>query len=117
MSDRLFVYKTPLHRISETAVILIFALGAAALWQALIPAISPSYIIVAAFVAGIVIVPRLGSHWAEKRGAPMLTRAERTRRYLAEIGPIASPLRVSAPMRFGTVAAQRRSGGRNLRRG
>jgi hypothetical protein len=112
MSDRLFVYKTPLHRISETAVILIVALSAAALWQALIPAISPSYIIVAVLAAGIVIVPRLGSRLAEKRGAPMLTRAERTRRYLAEIGPIASP-----PMRFGAMGGQRRSGGRNLRRG
>lgn len=91
-------------------IIVALAFGAAALWQETVPDISPSYIIVVGLLLGFVLVPRFGNLWAARRGAPMLTREERTRRYLGEFGPIPMP-----PLR--TMDGQRRTGGRSLRRG
>ena len=87
----------------------------AALWQKAYPDISVSYIIVATLALGFALVPRYGALLAERRGAPMMTRDERTRRYLGELGPIGlSSGRASG---YATLAGtQRRSGGRNLRR-
>ena len=114
MSDRLFVYKSPLHRISETALVLAVAFGMAALWQEAYPDISVSYIVVATLALGFALVPRYGAQLAERRGAPMMTRDERTRRYLGELGPIGLSGRASG---YATLtSAQRRTGGRNLRR-
>jgi hypothetical protein len=110
MSDRLYVYKTPLHRISETAIILILAFGVAAAWQEAVPEISSSYLIIAALLLGFALVPRYGSRLAERLGGPMMTRDERTRRYLSEFGPI------GAQIRGGEAGPQRRTGGRSLRR-
>jgi hypothetical protein len=115
MSDRLYVYKTQLHRITETAIVLILAFAAAALWQEALPDISVSYIIIAMLVLGFALVPRLGGALAERRGAPMMTRDERSRRYLSEFGPIGLSGRAGyAPV--ASTASQRRSGGRSLRR-
>jgi hypothetical protein len=105
MSERLVVYKTPLYRILETALILFITVGLAALWHSFVPAFSASYVLVMALVFGFALVPRLGSRLAQRRGAPMMTREERTRRYLSELGPI------------GLTGTPRRSAGRNLRRG
>jgi|GEM_PF-6445083 hypothetical protein len=116
MSDRLYVYKTPLHRITETAIVLIFAFGTAVLWQAAFPEISSSYLVVAALVLGFTLVPRYGSLLAERRGAPMMTRDARTRRYLSEFGPIGMPISGRFHAAFGSTVPQRRSGGRSLRR-
>jgi hypothetical protein len=116
MSDRLYVYKTPLHRITETAIILILAFGSAALWQETVPDISSSYLIVAALLLGFALVPRYGSRLAERFGAPMMTRDERTRRYLGEFGPIGVQARTGGEAGFGTAGPQRRTGGRSLRR-
>jgi hypothetical protein len=115
MSDRLYVYKTPLHRISETAIVLIFAFAAAMLWQEAVPDISVSYIIIASLVLGFALVSWLGGTLAERRGGPMMTRDERSRRYLSEFGPIGMTGRAGS---YAPVAstAQRRSGGRSLRR-
>jgi hypothetical protein len=89
MADRLLVaYKSPLQRIIETALVLAGTFGLAALWQALLPHSSPSYIIVASLFIGFAVLPRLGSRWAERHGAAMMTREERNRRYLMEMGPI-----------------------------
>ena len=111
MSDRLYVYKTPLLRITETAIVMILAFAAAALWQEAVPDISVSYVIIAMLVLGFVLVPRLGGALAEHFGAPMMPGDERSRRYLSEIGPIG---RSYAPI--ASSAGQRRSGGRSLRR-
>ena len=116
MSDRLFVYKTPLHRISETAIVLIFAFAAAALWQEAVPAISVSYIIIASLVLGFALVPRLGGVLAERLGAPMMTREERSRRYLSEFGPLGMPGRAGGYAPVASTAGQRRTGGCSLRR-
>jgi hypothetical protein len=116
MSDRLFVYKTPLHRITETVVVLVLAFGAAALWQETVPDISPSYIIVAALLLGFALVSRYGTLLAQRRGAPMLTRDERTRRYLGEFGPVGLQARANDFSGLGTPLPRRRTGGRNLRR-
>ncbi|MEI9986280.1 MAG: hypothetical protein WDN69_25795 [Aliidongia sp.] len=116
MSDRLYVYKTPLHRILETAIVLIFAFAMAAAWQEAIPDISASYVIVAALLLGFVLVPRFGSALAERRGAPMMTRDERSRRYLSEFGPIGTPSRAGSYATLSGSGGQRRSGGRSLRR-
>jgi hypothetical protein len=110
MSDRLYVYKSPFYRITETALVLIFAFGMAAIWQETVPDMSPSYVIIAALLLGFALVPRLGTILAERRGAPMMTRDERTRRYLNEFGPI------GAQSRAGGASPQRRTGGRSLRR-
>jgi hypothetical protein len=117
MSDRLYVYKTPLSRITETAIILIFAFGMAALWQEAIPDISSSYIIIASLLLGFALVPRFGSRLAQRRGAPMMTRDERTRRYLSEFGPIGAQSRAGSYAALSASGAQRRTGGRSLRRG
>jgi hypothetical protein len=108
MSDRLYVYKSPLHRILEIAIILLLTIGLAACWQVLFPAISSSYLIVALFIGGFALVPRLGDQIARRRGAPMMSRAERSRRYLSELGPVGS--------RPAYSGGQRRTGGRSLRR-
>lgn len=117
MSDRLFVYKSPLHRITETAIILIFAFGMAALWQEAVPDISSSYIVIATLLLGFALVPYCGSRLARRRGAPMLTREARSRRYLSEFGPSFLPARGGFFAAFGSSGPQRRGGGRNLRRG
>jgi hypothetical protein len=116
MSDRLYVYKTPLHRIAETAIVLILAFAAAMLWQEAMPDISVSYIIIAMLVLGFALVPRLGGTLAERFGAPMMSRDERTRRYLSEFGPIGMTGRASGYAPVASPAGQRRSGGRSLRR-
>jgi hypothetical protein len=113
MSDRLYVYKTPLLRITESAIVLILAFAAAALWQEAMPEISVSYVIVAMLVLGFALVPRLGGALAERLGAPMMTRDERTRRYLSEFGPIGRP---GSYAPIASPSGQRRSGGRSLRR-
>ena len=115
MSDRLYVYKTPLLRITETAIVLILAFAAAALWQEAMPDISVSYVVIAMLVLGYALVPRLGGTLAERLGAPMMTRDERTRRYLSEFGPIGMTGRAGG---YAPIAStdQRRSGGRSLRR-
>ncbi len=114
MSDRLYIYKTPLHRILETATILLATIGLAACWQILLPAISSSYFVVALLILGFTLVPRLGNRLAQRRGAPMMTRAERTRRYLSELGPIGMAGRTGALAAYS--GSQRRGGGRSLRR-
>jgi len=116
MSDRLYVYKNPLHRITETAIILILAFGVAALWQEAVPDISPSYLIIAVLLLGFALVPRLGNRLAARFGAPMMTRDERSRRYLSEFGPIGVQIRSGGDARFGSTGPQRRTGGRSLRR-
>ena len=116
MSDRLYVYKKPLHRITETAIVLILAFVAAALWQEVLPDISVSYIIVATLVVGFTLVPRSGSLLAERMGAPMMTRDERSRRYLSEFGPIGMAGRDGTYVTAASPGAQRRTGGRSLRR-
>ncbi|HVJ54388.1 MAG TPA: hypothetical protein VM689_18130 [Aliidongia sp.] len=113
MSDRLYVYKTPLSRILEIALILLITIGFALLWQMALPAISSSYLVVALLIFGFTLVPRLGDRLAQRRGAPMMTRAERTRRYLSELGPIGMARSDSYPA---FSSGQRRGGGRSLRR-
>ena len=89
MSDRrCVVYKTPLQRAAETVTILTLALAAASLWQPLVPTVSTSYIILATLILGILTVPAIGSRLARRRGAAVMSREERTRRYLSELGPI-----------------------------
>jgi hypothetical protein len=89
MPDRRWVvYKTTLQRFIETSIVLLLALASASVWQAEIPEISPSYIVLAALLVGFAVVPVLGARIAELRGAPMMSREERTRRYLSELGPI-----------------------------
>ncbi len=89
MSDRQrVVYKTPLHRFLEISLVLVLTFGLAYLWHDLVPDISTSYPIVAFLVLGFATVPALGTQLAIRRGAPLITREERTRRYLAEIGPM-----------------------------
>jgi hypothetical protein len=91
MADRLLVpFKSSYLRIFETLVVLAATFGLAAASQWLFPALSPSYVIVAGLIVGFTIVPRLGDRWAIRQGAPMMTRQERTRRYLSELGPIGS---------------------------
>jgi hypothetical protein len=114
MSDRLYVYKTPLHRILEIAIILLMTIGLAAGWQGLFPAISSSYLIVALLIGGFALIPRLGNRLAQWRGAPMLSRAERTRRYLSELGPAGMIGRSTGYPAYS--GGQRRAGGRSLRR-
>jgi hypothetical protein len=89
MADRLLVvYKSPLQRIIETVLVLAGVFASAALWQQVLPTISCSYIIVLTLFAGFALVVRLGSAWAIRRGNDMMTREERNRRYLSEIGPL-----------------------------
>ncbi len=114
MSDRLYAYKTPLHRILEIATILLVTMGLATCWQVLLPTIPSSYLIVALLILGFMVVPRLGERLAQWRGAAMLTRAERSRRYLSELGPIGMVARPNAYPAYS--ASQRRGGGRSLRR-
>jgi hypothetical protein len=116
MSDRRVVYKTPLHRISETALVLLVTIGLAVLWHGLWPSVTPSYMIVLSFIAGSATVSTLGSRVALRRGAATMTRQERTQRYLSELGPIGARHRASGLPSFGPAAA-RRSSGRSLRRG
>ena len=86
----------------------------AALWQEAYPDISVSYILIATLALGFLLVPRYGAYLAERRGAPMMTRDERTRRYLGEIGPIGLSGRARGYATF--TGTQRRTGGRSLRR-
>ncbi len=89
MSDRQrVVYKTPLHRFFEFSLFLVLTFGVAYLCHILSPDISASYPIVASLVLGFAAVPAIGTQIALHRGAPTMTREERTRRYLGEIGPM-----------------------------
>jgi hypothetical protein len=82
------VYKTPAQRFLEFLLIFSAGLAAAVVWRQFIPDISPSYIVVVTLALGWAIVPFLGTAYATYRGAPEMTREERTRRYLDEIRPI-----------------------------
>ena len=92
MADRLLVpYKSSYLRIFETLVVLTLTFGLAEMARRLFPNLPVSYVIIAGLVIGYSLVPRLGDRWAIRRGAPMMPRSERTRRYLSELGPIGSP--------------------------
>ncbi len=92
MADRLLVpYKSSSLRILETLVVLAVAFGLAEASRCLFPSLSVSYIVIVSLVLGFGIVPRLGDRWAVRRGAPLMSRGERTRRYLSELGPIGTP--------------------------
>jgi hypothetical protein len=113
MSDRhRVVYKTPLHRFFEIALVLILTLGLAYVWHALLPTLPISYPIIASLIIGLAIVPLIGSKIALNLGAPMMTRDERTRRYLSELGPLG--LRGGGTPAYSTA---RRASGRSVRRG
>jgi hypothetical protein len=89
MADRLLVaYKTPFQRIIETLLALAGTYGLAELCRWLVPALPPSYAIVAGLIVGIAALQWAGSRWAESHGAAMMTRDERNRRYISELGPI-----------------------------
>jgi hypothetical protein len=112
MSDRLYVYKTPLQRIFEPVLVLALAFAAAALQQALMPETPISYVILLTGAVGLAIVPRLGERCARYFGAGLMTRDERDRRYLSEIGPIG----LTARYAMARPAARRRGGSRSIRR-
>jgi len=113
MADRLLVpFKSSYLRILETLVVLTATFGLAAASKWLLPNISASYIIVAGVVLGYTIVPRLGDRWAIRSGALMMTRNERTRRYLSELGPIGSPNQTANLMIATQQSRFRRSGSR-----
>jgi len=113
MSDRhRVVYKTPLQRFFEIALVLILTLGLAYVWHAMLPASPISYPIIASLIIGLATVPLIGSKVALRLGAPMMTRDERTRRYLSELGPLG--LRGGVTPAYSTA---RRASGRSVRRG
>jgi hypothetical protein len=113
MPDRRWVvYKTPPQRIIETITVLLFTLASATIWHLVLPGVGTSAVVLASLILGFTLVPILGTRIAERRGAPLVSREERTRRYLAELGPLARPGAVPA---FGS-AGSRRTGGRSLRR-
>ena len=117
MADRLLVpFKSSYLRIFETLVVLAAAFGLAAASQWLVPTLSASYVIVAGLAAGFTIVPRLGDRWAIRRGAPMMTRQERTRRYLSELGPIGSAGHSASLLAMAQDARLRRSGAKPKQR-
>ena len=89
MPDRRWVvYKTPLTRFIETVLVLLITVASVALWRTLLPDVSISYPLIASLVAGFAIVPAIGARIARRRGAPLMSPEERTRRYLDEITPI-----------------------------
>jgi hypothetical protein len=104
---RCVVYKTPLQRIAETALILLLALAAASAASWILPDLSQGTLLFAALILGFALVPMLGSMIARRLGAPLVSREERTRRYLAELGPIGLQPRPAAAL--GTAARRRRS--------
>lgn len=117
MADRLLVpFKSSYLRIFETLVVLAATFGLAAASQWLFPTLSASYVIVAGLAAGYTIVPRLGDRWAIRRGAPMMTRQERTRRYLSELGPIGTGDHSAHLLMIMQDARLRRSGGKPRQR-
>ena len=85
---RCVVYKTPLQRIAETLLVLFLGVAAASAWHFILPDISASYILFATVLIGFAAVPALGSRIARRLGAPVMSREERSRRYLSELGPI-----------------------------
>jgi len=92
MADRLLVpYKSSYLRFFEAFVVLAVTFGLAEASRWLFPDLSSSYMIIASLTVGYFIVPRLGEAWAIRQGAPLMTRSERSRRYLSELGPIAPP--------------------------
>lgn len=97
-------------------VVLATTFGLAAASQWFFPTLSVSYVIVASLAAGFTVVPRLGDRWAAHRGAPMMTRQERTRRYLSELGPIGSPENSSNMLLLAQEARLRRNGTRPKQR-
>ncbi len=117
MADRLLVpFKSSYLRIFETLVVLAATFGLAAASQWLFPTLSASYVIVAGLAAGFTVVPRLGDRWAIRRGAPMMTRQERTRRYLSELGPIGSSDHSANLLMIAQDARLRRSGSKPKQR-
>jgi hypothetical protein len=110
---RCVVYKTPFQRFSEFSLILLLALATASLCRHWLPQLPSSYVIVATVALGAVLVPYIGSILARRHGAPLMSREERTRRYLAELGPIGS--RAGAVPAFGSSPV-RRTGRRSVRR-
>ena len=114
MSDRRrVVYKTPLQRVSEIALVLLFTFGLTALSHAIVPGVSTQIAILPFLILSYLAVPILGSQLALRRGAALLTVEERTRRYLRELGPIGLGDRPGAV----AVYSGRRTAGRSLRRG
>ena len=89
MADRLLVpYKSSSIRIFETIAILVLSFGLAEVSQSLLPGLSVSYAIVIGLIVGYTLVPRIGDRWAIRRGAQLMSRDERSQRYLGELGPI-----------------------------
>ncbi len=114
MADRLLVpFKSSYLRIFETLVVLATTFGLAAASQWLFPSLAASYVIVAGLAFGFTIVPRVGDRWAIRRGAAMMSRQERTRRYLAELGPIGSADHNANLLVMAQDARLRRSGAKS----
>ncbi|HLY56202.1 MAG TPA: hypothetical protein VKS60_11635 [Stellaceae bacterium] len=89
MPDRRWVvYKTPLTRFTETVLILLITVASVVLWRVVLPDVSISYPLVVSLVAGFAVVPAIGARVALRRGAPLMSPEERSRRYLDEITPI-----------------------------
>jgi hypothetical protein len=115
MSDRRrVVYKSPLHRFSEIALVLLLTFGVSSARPMVWPDASAPVVVLCSLILGFALIPALGSRVAALRGAPVMSRDERTRRYLSELGPVGIGARPLAT--FGT-AGTRRTGGRSLRRG
>ena len=113
MADRLLVpYKSSYLRISETLAVLILAFGLAELARWLFPTLPVSYVIITGLVIGYSTIPRFGDRWAIRRGAPMMSRNERTRRYLSELGPIGSPETATSLLLTTQQVRLRRTGSR-----
>jgi len=92
MADRLLVpYKSSYLRVSEAFVVLAVTFGLAEASRWLFPDVSSSYMIIVSLAVGYFLVPRLGDAWAVRHGATLMTKSERTRRYLSELGPIGPP--------------------------
>jgi hypothetical protein len=117
MADRLLVaYKTPIQRVIEAFLVLAGTYFLALLCQRMFPGLSSSYVVVAGLAIFYGGVHWLGGRLAERRGAPMMTRDERNRRYLGELGPVGShgPIWHYAPAR--SHISQRRQAARKSAR-
>ena len=91
-----------------------FGLAAASQW--LFPSLAASYVIVAGLAVGFTVVPRLGDRWAIRHGAAMMSRQERTRRYLSELGPIGSADHSANLLAMTQDARLRRGGAKSRQR-
>ena len=109
MSDRLAVYKTPLHRLAEIVATLLITAGSIALSQTAFPDFSVAPVIILSLIASFVIVSWIGSFLAERLGGTMMTASERSRRYLDEMTPGSGLIRGFTP-----APARRNRGGRTL---